>query len=116
MGRVGLAEEEFYTDEMVDRTLGAYPFIAYARDTAGRLVGYLSAFSDQTLTTFICELVVDPDFQRKGVGADLLAQVEQRYPGVPIYALPFSDSTHFFIRHGYRVAEPPMTVVFKIPT
>jgi GNAT superfamily N-acetyltransferase len=115
MGRVGLAEEEYYTDEMVERTIRCYPFIAYARDASGGLVGYLSAFSDETLTAFICELVVDPDFQRHGVGAEFLDRVEERYPEIPIYALPFSNATRFFTRHGYRIAEPPMTVVYKIP-
>lgn len=115
MGSVGWGEELAYDNNVVERSLAEYPFVAYARDQKGLLVGYVSAFSDGAFSTFIGELVVRPEAQRLGLGTELLRRVEQRYPGVPIYAHSFADLEEFFVLRGYKVAQRPMRVLFKIP-
>ncbi|MBI4220293.1 MAG: GNAT family N-acetyltransferase [Chloroflexi bacterium] len=115
LASVGWGREADYDPQDVERSLAAYPFVAHARDRDGRLVGYVSAFSDGSFSTFIGELVVRPDNQRRGVGTALLKAVEERYPGVPVYAHTFNDTAGFFEKHGYRIAQRPMQVLFKIP-
>ncbi len=115
MVSVGWGESGSYDAEMVVSSLAAYPFVAHARDATGRLVGYVSAFSDGAFSTFIGELAVRPDFQRVGLGTALLNQVEIRYAGMPIYAHAFLDVQDFFRQRGYRPGERPMTTLFKIP-
>ncbi len=108
-------DESSFSTEVVERSLAAYPFIAYARDRSGRLAGYISAFSDGAFSTFIGELVVRPEARRLGLGSELLKRVEAHYPRIPIYAQTFLDVQQFFIQRGYKTAQRPMGVVFKIP-
>lgn len=110
---VGWGAENDYDASDFQRSLAAYPFIVYARNLRGRLVGYLSAFSDGAFSTFIGELFVHPGVQGTGIGTELLRRVAQRYPGVPIYAAPFDEARDFFLKRGYRIPKRPMTILSK---
>ena len=113
MASVGWGNESAYADQAIARSLSTYPFIAYCRDSAGLLIGYLSAFSDGAFSTFVGELAVRPEFQRNGIGTELLRLVVERYSGIPVYATPFEDAQQFFLERGFRVPRRAMSVVAK---
>lgn len=102
-----------YTEELVQRSMTAYPFIAHARNPQGQLLGYVSAFSDYAFSTMLGELVVRPDAQGQGIGRALLHAVEQAFQGVPIYVKPFVAAQEFFLACGYQPPASGMTVLFK---
>lgn len=109
MGAVGWGSG--YSEELVRRSLKAYPFVAYARSPSGLLVGYASAFSDRAFSTMLGELVVHPEVQRQGIGRSLLFAVEVEFPGVPVYVKPLGSAKHFFLACGYRVPAVEMQVL-----
>lgn len=113
MASVGWGVEDAYDNQAIGESLSTYPFIAHCRDSAGLLIGYVSAFSDGAFSTFVGELVVRPEFQRKGIGTELLRLVVERYSGIPIYATPFEDTREFFLEQGFRVPKRAMSVVSK---
>ena len=86
MASVGWGKETNYDAAEIERSLSAYPIIAYCRDSEGVLVGYVSAFTDGAFSTFVGELVVRPSHQHRGIGSSLLAHVVEKCRGVPIYA------------------------------
>lgn len=102
-----------YPEEIVRRSLAAYPFVAYARSESGVLWGYVSAFSDRAFSTMLGELVVHPAAQRKGIGHALLSAVENEFTGVPVYVKPLGDASHFFAACGYRTPAIEMKILFK---
>lgn len=102
-----------YTEELVRRSLTAYPFVAHARSESGDLWGYVSAFSDHAFSTMLGELVVHPLAQRKGIGRALLTSVENEFAGVPVYVKPLGEARHFFAACGYRAPGIEMQVLFK---
>ena len=102
-----------YPEELVQRSLAAYPFVAHARSESGVLWGYVSAFSDRAFSTMLGELVVHPLAQRKGIGRALLSAVETEFMGVPVYVKPLSEAKHFFVACGYRAPALEMQVLFK---
>ena len=102
-----------YSEEIVCRSLTAYPFIAHARFQSGMLVGYVSAFSDRAFSTMLGELVVHPDAQRQGIGRALLTAVEKEFSGVPVYVKPLGAAKQFFLACGYRVPSTEMQVLFN---
>lgn len=114
MASVGWGNEADYDPASIQRSLAAYPFVVYARDEAGQLVGYVTAFSDGAFSTFIGELVVRPEAQRRGLGSALLQRVEEQYPGIPVYVQSFADVEGFFQRRGYRARKRPQSVMFKM--
>jgi GNAT superfamily N-acetyltransferase len=113
MASVGWGTESAYDNQAIERSLSAYPFIAHCRDSAGLLIGYVSAFSDGAFSTFVGELVVRPEFQHNGIGTELLRLVVERYSGIPVYATPFEDGQEFFLERGFRVPKRAMSVVSK---
>ena len=113
MTAAGWGSRADYELSSVARSLSAYPFIGYARDRNGRLVAYLSAFSDSAFSTHIGELAVHPDMRGMGIGTALLRCVERRYAGIPIYATAFDDARDFFLKRGFRMPKRGMAVVSK---
>lgn len=99
----------------LQRAMRAWPLLVHARDAQGRLIGYLSAFSDGAFNTLLGELVVHPDARGAGVGRAMLAVVEREYAGVPIYVKALGEAKAFFQACGYRVPSREMTVLFKVP-
>ena len=102
--------------EQLQRSVAAYPFVAHARTDVGTLIGYVSAFSDEVLSTMLGELIVHPEHQRRGIAAALLARVEARFPNAPVYIKALGEAKHFFIARGYRVPSTELTALFKRPT
>jgi GNAT superfamily N-acetyltransferase len=105
-----------YPEEIVRRSMTAYPFIAHARSPSGTLLGYISAFSDRAFSTMLGELVVHPKAQGKGIGRALLTAVEKEFSGVPVYVKPLGAAAkQFFVACGYRVPSVEIQVLFKGP-
>lgn len=113
MASVGWSAESDYDNQVIEQSLASYPFIAHCRDSRGFLIGYVSAFSDGAFSTVVGELVVRPEFQRNGIGSELLRLVVERYSGIPVYAMPFEDVQEFFLTRGFRVPKRAMSVVSK---
>jgi GNAT superfamily N-acetyltransferase len=102
-----------YPEELVRRSIMAYPFVAHARSKDGKLLGYISAFSDHAFSTLLGELVVHPQAQGQGIGRALLLAVEHAFPAVPIYVKPLPAAKAFFLACGYKSPASEMTVLFK---
>lgn len=111
MASVGWDNESDYDSSAIERSLAAYPVIAYCRDADGLLTGYVSAFTDGAFSTFVGELVVRPSHQRRGIGSALLAYIVAQCHGIPVYATPFQDNEPFFLNRGFRLPERLMSVV-----
>ena len=102
-----------YSEELILRSITAYPFIAHARSQSGELLGYVSAFSDRAFSTMLGELVVHPKAQSQGIGRALLTAVEQEFFGIPIYVKPLSTAKQFFLACGYRLPSVEIQVLFN---
>ncbi len=82
---------------------------------AGRLVGWARALSDGVTNTWIMELVVDPDCQRKGVGKRLLDSITNRYAHTAIWAETYLPTKTFGEKCGLTSRES-MVVISKGPS
>jgi GNAT superfamily N-acetyltransferase len=114
MESVGYDRAGHYAAEVFEHSLAAYPFVAHARDAGGRLVGYISAFSDGAFSTFVGELLVHPHAQRRGVGTRLLEAVEARFAGVPVIVHPSLNVQAFYLARGYRRPAPSMAAFSQL--
>ncbi|MBK9183786.1 MAG: GNAT family N-acetyltransferase [Ignavibacteria bacterium] len=83
--------------EALDISIAAYPCTFTVRNEDGTLIGYLSAFSDEVLTTMIGELIVHPMHQRTGIGSALLRRLREQYPRPSIYANVLPLPRNFFM-------------------
>ena len=81
---------------------------------AGRLAGWARALSDGVTNTWITEVVVDPDCQRKGLGRRLLESIEKRYAHTAIWAETYLPTKSFGEKCGLK-ARDGMVVVSRGP-
>ena len=78
-------------------------FVAVAAD-GDRLVGLVRAISDDATISYVQDVLVHPDAQRRGIGAALMAAVGQRYAHVRQHVLLTDDEASqraFYERLGY---------------
>jgi ribosomal protein S18 acetylase RimI-like enzyme len=86
----------------------------YKMESDGKIIASVRCFiKDQTL--YIEKLIVDPDFQNKGIGAKMMREVEARYSSmVRCYALFTGDKSarnlHLYRKLGYKdIKQEPTT-------
>jgi DNA phosphorothioation-dependent restriction protein DptG len=74
-------------------------FVAY---TEGEIIGYIRGFTDQHVTLYVCELLIDKRFRGLGIGQYLLKFVHGLYPSTRMELLASSTSHSFYNQIGYR--------------
>ena len=73
---------------------------------AERVVGFVRAFTDGNITTYVPELLVAMDMQRRGIGRALLDACHLLYPRTRIELLSTETSQSFYTAHGFRIIGP----------
>ncbi|TMU85060.1 GNAT family N-acetyltransferase [Bacillus sp. BHET2] len=76
--------------------------IAYVTIHNGQLIGYIRGMTDESVTTFICELLIHHDFRGLGLGDALLHYVHGLYPKTRVEMLASSSSHTYYEQKGYR--------------
>lgn len=66
----------------------------------GVFAGYARAISDGLITTFLCELLVEPAFRRRGVATRLVDAVQEAFPLTRMDLI--SDADGFYRKNRFR--------------
>jgi len=68
------------------------------RNSAGKLIGYVSVLSDEVADAFVLDLMVDPECQREGIGLSLVESVLDyvEFLGIQCLHVTFQDHLEEF--------------------
>jgi predicted N-acetyltransferase YhbS len=84
--------------------------LCLARTESGLLVGLIRVLTDFSYNAFIADLAVRPDWQRSGLGTQLVTAVIADHPGVKFVVHPGHASGPFWSKLGF---EPAPTCMAK---
>lgn len=76
--------------------------IAFIAERQGKVIGCLRGLTDQWITLYICELLIDENCRGEGIGKALLAHAHALYPETRMEMLASSTSQSYYEAHGYR--------------
>ncbi|MER2059915.1 MAG: GNAT family N-acetyltransferase [Niallia sp.] len=76
--------------------------IAYVATVDDKIIGYIRGITDQSITIFICELLIDQEYRGIGVGQELLYFVHSLYPTTRVEMLASSTSQAYYENKGFR--------------
>lgn len=76
--------------------------IAFVAEIDGRIAGCLRGLTDDNITLYICELLVDQNHRGKGIGTKLMEHVHRLYPGTRLELLASSTSRTFYESQKFR--------------
>jgi len=76
--------------------------IAYVATVDDKIIGYIRGITDQSITLFICELLIDQAYRGLGVGQELLYYVHSLYPTTRVEMLASSTSQTYYENKGFR--------------
>ena len=74
-------------------------FVAMHKD---EIIAYVRGLTDQSISLYICELLVKKEFRGMGVGDTLLQYVHNIYPDTRIEMLANTSSHTYYEQKGYR--------------
>ena len=69
-----------------------------------RLVGLINAMDDGELTAYVHYLLIDPDYQGKGIGTQLLAQIKEKYKDY-LYLMLHAENTPLVEYYEIMISE-----------
>ena len=100
---VGWATEETTTQEMIDHfNIGflhsTFVFSAWAE---GRLVGCVRALSDLHFRSVLYDVAVLPEYQRRGIGSELVRRCMEACPGSE-WLVRTDQAKGFYEKLGFR--------------
>ncbi len=72
---------------------------------AATTIGFARIFGDGRFYTCVAEVVVHPDWQRRGVGTALLSKISELYRHSPIFLETFRGQEGFFTQSGFTAKE-----------
>jgi len=76
--------------------------IAYVAMLDDKIIGYIRGMTDQSITMYICELLIDQTYRSLGIGHNLLYYVHRLYPNTRVEMLASSTSHTYYETKGYR--------------
>lgn len=115
--RVGFGTSADYLKDprFLQRLTGPGCFLLFARnDVDNKLIGIIRVLSDDYLITWICEICVDPDYRRRGIGRLLMTWAQRRFGHTALYASAIRGTELFFERCGLR-AKSKLIALSKAP-
>jgi predicted N-acetyltransferase YhbS len=72
----------------------------------GKLVGLVNTIADESVTTFIPYLLVNPEYQKQRIGGTLIGMIVSAYEGYErIVLLTEKDSVDFYKKCGFVDAQ-----------
>lgn len=76
--------------------------IKYVVCIDNRVIAYVRGLTDSFVSLYICELIVDKDYQGIGIGSRLLLFVHEKYPKTRMELLGSSSSHTYYEHHNFR--------------
>lgn len=111
---VGWGRIDNYRPGVMTTLLEMSDFHAGAR-YGGKLVGFVRVLSDRVMTTWIAELLVNPEYQQKGIGSALVERVTSEFNHTAIYAMAFVGTEGFFEKFGLKRRANKLVAVSRRP-
>ena len=72
----------------------------------GKLVGLINALDDGIMTAYIHYLLVNPDYQGKGIGKELVRLVSEKYKDyLRIVLIAYNKEIDFYKQFGFVTGE-----------
>lgn len=92
---------KFYTTKMELFRQALKTSESYVAFVDGKYAGFTRCITDGFFTVFCCEIIVNTEFRRKGVGKALLKTVNDKYPTCAMDVI--SDNDDFYKANGFKV-------------
>lgn len=70
-----------------------------------RLIGAVRVLSDKIIRSVIFDLVVDPEFQKRGIGRELLKRCIAHFPGTEWFVQTSEDVKGFYQKLGFKALD-----------
>ncbi len=100
--RLGWGTAKKYSIQNVRKMLRNSDLVVSAHNAEGELVGLGHALSDGAFYTAIADIVIDPDYQRQGVGLAIMEKIKEKCGSTTIFFETPKKNREFAKKCGYK--------------
>lgn len=76
--------------------------VAVEAQDVERVIGFVRAMTDGSITLYVMELLVDARYRKRGIGQMLLDTCHSLYPHTRIELMSMETSQSYYRSHGFR--------------
>jgi GNAT superfamily N-acetyltransferase len=109
---LGWGTSKEYSVERMKRSLAHCDIVISARNVDGELIGICRALSDFAIDTKVLDMIIAPDYQRQGLGQEMMKHLAAQAKGTSIYFETARKNFAFAAKCGYT-KRPGLTVFRK---
>lgn len=110
----GISERGMPRDVLYRKLFGDGVFGAFAESQECEPVGFVRAFSDGLTKSYVAEICVHPQWQRKGIGRALVDRMVHRFSHTAVYTEAFPEAVSLFEACGI-VRDPGLVGCSRAP-
>ena len=100
--RLGWGTAKKYSVRTVGNMLRHSDYVVAAYSADHELIGLGRALSDGVRYTALADLIIDPDYQRQGVGRAIMEKFRKKYDGTPMFFETPKKNRRFALKCGYK--------------
>lgn len=94
-------------ENIVSAFKNSYYITAYAK---GKLIGFARAISDREYYTSIFDVILVPEYQKKGVAKKMVLMIKERFKGTYFFLTYTEGNKEFYEKCGFKVNKRAMWI------
>lgn len=98
----GWGDENSYKNKDIESMFKSLGYYNLCVNESEHIVGFLKSFSD-TYSTQLFEILVHPDFQKKGCGRMMMRKFIKMHSNTAIFVVGVNDTFGFFEKFGFNM-------------
>jgi ribosomal protein S18 acetylase RimI-like enzyme len=99
---VGWGTADCYKEEVVIRAFKNTQICISARNSDGKLLGFVRILTDYAFNATIADIAVHPDFQKLGIGRALMEEAKNQLGSTAIFLEAYPQNEEFFKKCGFK--------------
>ena len=111
--KVGWGNTDDYNQGKVKKAINNTFYVVFVRNQEGQLVGLTRVIGDGVLHMNIADIVVDPDYRKRGIGALMLSQIKKDLKDSAVYLESLPGNEKFFQASGYKIKKEMQVFTHK---
>lgn len=91
--------------ETIEKSMRNSACFGIRSDETLQLIGFARVISDYATTWYLCDVIIDPDYQHQGLGKELVSYIASSPEFAPLRGLLLTRDAHgLYFRYGFESA------------
>ena len=92
-------------EETIEKSIRESDCFGIYTDTTDQLIGFARVISDHATAYYLCDVIIDPEYRRNGLGKALVSHIVSRPEYAGLHGFLFTRDAHgLYEQYGFQLA------------